>query len=114
MEYTLIPEINIDLKLSKEDFDFIFEAAKRHYSYDVTSLTEVGGFLYGWKGRRDFEIMEGEEFSSYTLTFRQVDTLCKAVEFPSTEKGCQIIHDFIKILERINDKYKTLTEIVNK
>lgn len=114
MEYSLVPVLKIELTLPKETFDFIWEACKNHYSYDVSSLIEVGGFMYGWKGRGDFAIKQGKTFSSYTLTFRQLDTLCKAVEFPATEKGMEIISGFMKILKRINEKYQTLTEIVNQ
>lgn len=85
-----------------------------HYSYDVTSLADVGGFMYGWKGSRDFREKEGKYFFDKQLTFRQIDLLCKALEFPMTAESMKMTGDFLKILNVVREKSESINESINQ
>lgn len=84
MKHQIFVKPEVDLQPTDEEFDFLLKCCKLHYSYDCQSLIEVGGFLYGWKGRREFyknnKADKGDERPSYTISFRQMDTLLKAME----------------------------------
>jgi len=89
MQLKYIVDVNISVTLTRAEFDFIFNGAKTHYSHDCSSLTEVGGCLYGWKGRWDFALKQekaGEKpvedwVRQYTFTPRNFQLLIKSIEF---------------------------------
>lgn len=114
MNHTLSVEVKVNLDLTKEEFDYLYLRCQKHYSYDVTSLAEVGGFMYGWKGQRDFREKQGEPFFDKQLTFRQIDTLCKALEFPPTEESMKMTDDFVKILNIVREKHESINKIINE
>jgi hypothetical protein len=114
MKHTFSAEIKVNLDLTKEEFDYLYIRCQQHYSYDVTSLAEVGGFMYGWKGQRDFLEKKGKPFFDRELTFRQLDLLCKALEFPMTVESMKMTGDFLKILNVVREKHELINESINQ
>jgi hypothetical protein len=122
MEHSLYCRLEAEVKLTDQEFEFLVTCCKHHYSYDCTSLIEVGGFMYGWNGRREFEKTKGDGRSSYNLTFRQMDTLLKVLEVApyfanAVENGdiwVGLNKFFHGILRQINEAGPIINEKIEK
>lgn len=73
-------DITIYVEISKEDFDLLCSAFESHY--EVKKHIELGGWMYGKKGRLDWEYKQGEKMI-LDLTDYQIDKCCKAIELAS-------------------------------
>lgn len=113
MKYTFYAEIKVNLDLTKEEFDYLYARCQQHYSYDVTSVSEVGGFMYGWKGQRDFCEKVKRDFLDRELTFRQIDILCKALEFPTTIESMKMSGDLHKIINVVRERSESINKTIN-
>lgn len=102
MKLEFIPLTLISVNLTRDEFDYIFESAKRHYSHDCRSMTKVGGKLYGWKGCWDFHLKTGKEIEDYvtTRTFenREFQLLIKSIEFDGSVFATWLNANLLKVL----------------
>ena len=73
-------EISINVEISKENFDLLCEAFNSHK--EVKRHIEFGGWMYGKKGRLDFDYNQGKTLE-LNLTDHQIDICCKAIELAS-------------------------------
>lgn len=79
MKHVFVADISVNVDITQADFEFLIGTCKNHYDYKVTSAVEIGGFMYGIKGRRDWIFSKGHELPLKRLTFRQIDLLCKPI-----------------------------------
>lgn len=84
MKHYFYAHLSTVIEMSDDDFNILFEVAQHHYSYDVKSQTEHGGFLYGVRNRRDFELSdkcsEKPENVELDVVDRQLQLMIKALE----------------------------------
>lgn len=115
MEYNFWADIKAMVDIPEEYFEFICQAAAHHYDGTVRDMVAVGGFLYGQKGRRDFmkKAHPEQKLMQETYTFRQIDLMCKAIEFPATAMGWEITREFKQILDGINQKSKYINHLLH-
>lgn len=115
MEHFFYAEIKACIRIPDEYFEFICKCAAHHYDGKVKSLVEVGGFLYGEKNTRQWlkeSQSHDESLDDREYTFRQIDLMCKAIEFPSTPLGEKITKEFVVILGGISDKSEYINHIL--
>lgn len=102
MKLEFFADIQILITLTWEEFDYIFQSAKNHYSFDCTSMTQQGGNLYGWKGRWDFAIKKGapieEWVQQYDFSNREFQLLIKAIEFDANPMANELKNKLWKAL----------------
>lgn len=114
MEYSFYARIEIKLKISVSEVDYIVQACKSHYDGKVQSATEPGGFVYGMNNRKIWASEKGDKDIEENLSFHQIDLLCKAVEFSRDEAEWKIFSAFSKILHAINSKALLVNEELQK
>lgn len=114
MEYSFYARIEVNVKIAVADVEYIVTACKTHYDGKVQSAAEQGNFVYGMNNRRIWAMEKGETEIEDNLTFRQIDLLCKAVEFARDEQGGRIYGALSKIIHAINDKARLVNEELNK
>lgn len=114
MEYSFYAKIEVTVKISVADIEYIVQACKSHYDHKVQSAAEQGNFVFGMNNRRIWAAEKGETEIEDNLTFRQIDLLCKAVEFSRDEQGWRIYAAFLKIIHAINDKARLINEELQK
>lgn len=85
-EYHFYHTLTVFIRIEDEDFYFIYQCAKNHYDSKVVGLTEVGGFLYGWKNRRELFSSPEDDRKEIEFTSRQLDICSKAIEFSDGEE----------------------------
>ncbi len=108
MKYYLQATLSAFIQITDEDFKLLWDDCENHYDAKIQSFTKVGGFMYGWKNRRDWA--ENEEDKEKELTFREIDSLLKAMEMDYTIPASLLSASFIKILRRMNDMYSPMNE----
>lgn len=105
--------IEAHIRLTEEEFYYLLGAAKKHYSYDVTGLIEVGGFLYGLKNRYEFHKKQGTipDWSlELTMSNRNTQLLYKAVEFDSSTQAMVIKNQLWPIITGFNDVHESINK----
>lgn len=99
MKHSFHTHIIADIELSDDEFNFIFQSCQQHYDYKIKSLAKSGGFIYGFKNRREFS---KDEDKILDLNFRQIDLLCKSLEYSQEDIAYEIHKNFKLILDSIN------------
>lgn len=115
MDHYFWADIKAAIDMPEEYFAFICQAAAHHYDATVLDMVAVGGFLYGQKGRRDFmkKTHPDQALQEEVYTFRQIDLMCKAIEFPATAMGWEITREFKQVLDGINQKSKYINNLLH-
>lgn len=115
----------IFINFSNEDFEVMTHFLKHGYS-EMGKHVGVGGFWYGYTNRRewlDSNKIEQEDDEAYNLelTFRQVDTLLKALEVRGLIHNRKYLHRadrlaifLYKILSESNEQTKLAREQFQK
>lgn len=99
MKYSLQANIKANIIFTDQEFDLIEKDFKSHYDYLIREACEVGGWLYGFKNRRQFAKPENAECD---LSFRQVDTILKALESDYSSQAIELFKKLHNILSEIN------------
>lgn len=94
LEYKFCAELSAGVVFADDDFAMILEVAARHYDGKVNNSVCVGGFLYGYKNRRDFS--DGEDKTVF-LNQSQLNLVMKTLEFERTDRGQYIRGRLVKI-----------------
>lgn len=100
--YTLTVFVYIEDK----DFYFIFESAKNHYDRNVREMTKQGGFLFGWRNRRELFASDEDDRKDIEFTSRDLQLCSKAIEFPHgndevLQQAWKLKNMFCKIHEQL-------------
>ncbi len=72
-------EVSIELEFTDEEFNVIELCMMRHYDAKTAAASKQGGFLYGWRNRRQLA-----HDMLLTCSFEQVSSCAKAIEMPSS------------------------------
>jgi len=107
MKYNLWAEIEINIEFSDSDWAFLLECFAHHYDGYIKSCVEQGGFMYGRNNRRIFSNGENKYCE---LTFRQLDSVLKAIEFNPSEQADRLNSELWKIVHDV----RATSEEVNK
>lgn len=105
--------IEAHIRLTEEELYYLLEAAKRHYDGTVNGMAEVGGFLYGVKGRYEFMKSQGniEDWGlELNLINRKIQLLYKAVEFDSSPQAMAIKEQLWPIITGFNDVHESVNK----
>lgn len=101
MKYSFFAQLSVSFEIDDADFALLIEEAKNHYDTTVRMSTQLGGFLYGLKGRREFS--DGSD-KTMDLTFRQIDLLLKACEPSDTDAVYDLRSKLLKVLDALQAK----------
>ncbi len=71
------------VEMTREDLDIIWACAERHYDLKVEQMTKQGGLLYGIKNHFTWPDVKDEKVN-IRLSFRDLDTMAKALELSKT------------------------------
>ncbi len=70
--------VEVKLKLTRAEIEHYIKLSERHYDGYCKSISQVGGFLYGW--RNVLGLFDDSAFVEVSATSRQLDTLAKICE----------------------------------
>lgn len=101
MKYTFYAELKLHIELPDNIFNMLLETCKNHYDSRVKESVQVGGFLYGAKNRRDWSNGENKELE---LTFRQADTILKALEMNNSDNANYLGEAIFRALNEMREK----------
>lgn len=85
-------EPKIYFQLTKEEIVKLTTCAQCHYDYACKQTAMVGGFLYG----------AGNNDGKFSVTFRQLDLLCKIVEIPPPHIDLRDVARFLHYMAKIS------------
>lgn len=74
-----VVEVLSDVEFTAEEVRLLRHCSASHYDLKCRSLSECGGFLYGMENR--LRALETSH-TSWRLSTRDLDTLCKVAESP--------------------------------
>lgn len=82
MKYRFWANLKTVFQLDDATFELLETSMRHHYSHDVKSCVEHGGFMYGLRGRRDFHKDQPDDELRNTLEVdsRQLQLCMKALE----------------------------------
>lgn len=93
-------EPKIYFTLSLDEVAMLMECAKCHYDFTCKSTAAVGGFLYG----------ASQNDGRFSITLRQLDTLCKIIEMPPPRLNMQLGGFFHSMMKQAKDITPELKE----
>lgn len=98
--------------ISDKDFELLLQLSSNHYDHKVQSISMIGGFLYGNKGKRDFNPSD-EELKELELSTRQIGLLLKSLEMCATDDGSYLANRFYNIAMELQAKQEQLNKTLN-
>lgn len=108
MNYEFIAELTARMEMTDDEFDYLFDAFKKHYDHHVKSSAEHGGWLYGlkvrrtpWKGATHDDVDKWIEVKNrqLQLCIKSLELHNNATAFDLTSKFCNLYH---KLVEQTN------------
>lgn len=100
--------ISANLTFSREEVEYLAVCAEHHYDHSIRAMVPAGygAVINGMRNR----LLDAETIStSGDYTFREIDRLCKAVEFQEDFMAANLKRQFTKALQKINE----ITSAVN-
>lgn len=79
MKFSFYCRLEINIDIEDEQWNYLLKCCDSHYDYKVNASVRHGGFLYGFKGRRDFS--EGKDIT-IDVNSHQLQIMMKALEMP--------------------------------
>lgn len=93
-------DVKVKLRLTLDEVNFLIEAGLTHYD-GLCQTVAKDGFLAQWK--RNLEVvMVADPTYGMTLSFSQIDLLCKILEQADSSP---LYFEFKQLLKRINKAY---------
>ncbi len=115
MEYKFLATLTALVEIPDKDFSFIEQEASRHYDYKVQQTTQVGGFLYGSRNRREWAKKDKPDYytNKIELTQNKIGLLMKAVEMNNSDQAHKISGDLYKIAMELQRKEAEINSKLN-
>ena len=111
MKYWFYCKLQINIDIEEEQWNYLLKCCEHHYDYTVQSAVRHGGFLYGFKGRRDFS--EKKDIT-IDVNSRQFQIMMKALEMPvDYPTQMKMALKFTKELHDIWSEYAKKTVEIN-
>lgn len=98
------------LTFTKEEVELLMKLSASHYDAHCREVGQVGGFLFGLNNR--ISILT-DAVSEPTLSFREINTLCKILEIHGRleELAEDLAHDLQDCLTRLNNVCGLMQEV---
>jgi hypothetical protein len=101
-QHRLVIRMEADVAFTDKEFEILTKNFKHHYSFDVSSAAEHGGWFYGMSSIREWEKSEEMPISARQLTFRQIDLMTKALEMDRSDEAINLYRRLSSILTDMN------------
>lgn len=109
-KHSFFATLSAEVEISDSDFNLILENAANHYDSTVQDSVKIGGFLYGFKNRRDFS--KGKD-KIVELTSRQLGLVLKSIEFNNSNQAIFLCKRLYKIAMEMQQKTIELNKTIN-
>ncbi len=105
--------VSVRLKFSREELDHCIAVSGLHYDGVCQDASKCGGFLYGMKNVIEIDKADSVK---WTLTARELDTLCKILECEHYVKGSTVrLHDdLVAVLREANREWRRRNDKANQ
>lgn len=113
--HTFISTLDAQVELSDQEFDLLWKNSKHHYSHDVKSMTDQGGFLYWQRNRRTILAGGTAEDKIAKMAYRDLDICRKALEMDHSKESYELSGRFRKIAIEMGEINRTMNgQLENK
>lgn len=109
-KHSFFAKLEARVEISDSDFNLILEHAANHYDNTVKSSVRVGGFLYGFKNRREWS--KGED-KIVELTERELGLVLKSIEFSLSDQAIHIGRRLYAIAMELQEKFIEVNKTLN-
>ncbi len=104
MKHSFYATLSVNIEVSDKDFELMMQTCCNHYDNTVQDLVRVGGFLYGAKNRREWNV----DSKDIDFTERQLGLILKAFEMNNSDQAKNICKNLWSI---VNSLHETHTEV---
>lgn len=101
MKHSFTSELTANIEISDSDLKLLLEISSNHYDDAVKAMSRIGGFLYGFKNRRDFSAGEDK---TVELTGRKIGLILKSLELNNSDQTNGIAKTLYAILNEMQRK----------
>lgn len=103
-------QVHTVVRYTRTDLNILLKCAATHYDTVCKNAGKVGGFLHGMGTVLGFEEDEGSKEAEYTVTNRQLDTLCKIMENQDTVEEAALYLVLRRLIQQAGEEYRRLNE----
>lgn len=95
------------IELSDAEFDLIWKNASRHYDGTVRSSVQVGGFIYGYRNRRNWALERDDDTHEYKIVDvknSEIQLIMKACERDYSDESLRLSSRLFLVLAEMNKR----------